>query len=270
MLRCYLQRPADMVPAQIPEKAVVFIRHQVIESDAGTDEHLFYTRDFSDFFQQFTVFGVIYFHLLTRFRIQAVLVLAHTVLRGIPSAFTLEMPPYRRPVVLSVLVRSVLDRTLFVLARAAVIAAPAGLLIWLVGNIDIAGISLLSHCAGFLDPLGRLMGLDGMILLAFLLGFPANEIVIPVLLMGYLASGSLTDYSGLTELQSLLVANGWTGTTALCAMIFSLFHFPCGTTCLTIWRETKSLRWTVLAILLPTLVGGILCMTIQQLSVLFW
>ena len=137
------------------------------------------------------------------------------------------------------------------------------------GNITAGGGSLLSHCAGFLDPLGRLMGLDGMILLAFLLGFPANEIVIPVLLMGYLSSGSLTDYAGLTELRALLVQNGWTWTTALCAMVFSLFHFPCGTTCLTIYRETKSLKWTALAIALPTAVGVVLCVGIHLLSLLF-
>ena len=194
--------------------------------------------------------------------------LTWTVLKGAPSSFSLELPPYRRPQIGQVLVRSVLDRTLFVLARAAVIAAPAGLVIWLMGNITVGGASLLNHCAGFLDPLGRLMGLDGMILLAFLLGFPANEIVIPVLLMGYLSSGSLTEYAGLTELRTLLIQNGWTWTTALCAMVFSLFHFPCGTTCLTVYRETKSLKWTGLAIALPTAVGVLLCIGIHLLSLL--
>ncbi len=194
--------------------------------------------------------------------------LSCTVLKGVPSSFSLELPPYRRPQIRQVLLRSVLDRTLFVLARAVMIAAPAGLLIWLMGNIMIGETSLLNGCAGALDPLGRLMGLDGFILLAFLLGLPANEIVIPVLLMGYLSSGSLTDYAGLTELRTLLVQHGWTWVTALCAMLFSLFHFPCGTTCLTIYRETKSIKWTLLAILLPTLVGMGLCIGVHLVSLL--
>ena len=189
--------------------------------------------------------------------------LSRTVLRGTPSAFSLELPPYRMPQVGKVLLRSILDRTVFVLGRAVSVAAPAGLLIWLLGNITVDGAPLLAACAAFLDPLGSLMGLDGMILLAFLLGFPANEIVIPILLMGYLSTGALTDYAGLAELKGLLLLNGWTAETALCATIFMLFHFPCGTTTVTIYRETGSVKWTALAVLLPTLAGAVLCMAVH-------
>ena len=189
--------------------------------------------------------------------------LAVTVLRGEPSSFSLELPPYRAPQVGQVLVRSVLDRTLFVLGRAVAVAAPAGLLIWVAANFTVGGESVLYHLAHFLQPLGALMGLDGYILLAFLLGFPANEIVVPCILMGYLSTGSLTDYGGLAELHGLLSAHGWTVSTAVCALLFTLFHFPCGTTCLTIWRETRSPKWTALAVLLPTAVGVGLCVLVR-------
>ena len=189
--------------------------------------------------------------------------LAGTFLKGEPSSFSLELPPYRAPQVGQVLVRSILDRTLFVLARAVVVASPAGLLIWIAANVTVGGESILLRLAGFLQPLGGIMGLDGFILLAFLLGFPANEIVVPCILMGYLSAGSLTDYGGLAELHGLLAAHGWTASTALCALVLTLFHFPCGTTCFTIWKETRSVKWTSLAILLPTAVGAALCMLIH-------
>lgn len=185
--------------------------------------------------------------------------LSNTLLKGIPSAYALELPPYRRPRVGQVLVRSVLDRTLFVLGRAAAVAAPAGLVIWLCANVTVGGASLLSWCTGFLDPFGRLIGLDGTILMAFILGFPANEIVIPIILMSYLSTGAIQDSGSLEALRELLVANGWTWLTALCTMLFSLFHWPCSTTCLTIARETRSVKWTVLSILIPTGLGMGLC-----------
>ena len=191
--------------------------------------------------------------------------LSATILRGAPSAFSLELPPYRRPQIGQVVVRSLLDRTLFVLGRAAAVAAPAGLLIWCLANAAPGGISLLARCGAFLDPLGRLMGLDGCILMAFLLGFPANEIVMPILLMGYLSAGSLTQYAGLGQLQAVLTANGWTWHTAVCMVLFTLFHFPCAATCLTIRRETGSLRWTLLAAALPLAVGFLLCATANLL-----
>ncbi len=189
--------------------------------------------------------------------------LAGTFLKGEPSSFSLELPPYRAPQVGQVLVRSILDRTLFVLGRAVMVAAPAGLLIWTAANVTLGGESVLVRLAGFLQPLGALMGLDGFILLAFLLGFPANEIVVPCILMGYLSAGSLTDYAGLAELHGLLTAHGWTAATAVCVLVFTMFHFPCGTTCFTIWKETKSVKWTALAILLPTAVGIVLCILIH-------
>ncbi len=189
--------------------------------------------------------------------------LAGTFLKGEPSSFSLELPPYRAPQVGQVLVRSILDRTLFVLGRAVMVAAPAGLLIWTAANVTLGGESILVRLAGFLQPLGALMGLDGFILLAFLLGFPANEIVVPCILMGYLSAGSLTDYAGLAELHGLLTAHGWTAATAVCVLVFTMFHFPCGTTCFTIWKETKSVKWTALAILLPTAVGIVLCILIH-------
>ena len=189
--------------------------------------------------------------------------LTATVLRGQLSAFSLELPPYRMPRVGQVLVRSLLDRTLFVLGRAVTVAAPAGLLIWTLGSISVRGGSLLTVLAGALDGPGHLMGLDGMVLLAFLLGFPANEIVLPVLLMGYLQTGSLTDYGSLAELSAVLTANGWTAETAVCMLVLCLLHFPCGTTCLTILHETGSARWTALAAALPTAMGAAVCMVIH-------
>lgn len=191
--------------------------------------------------------------------------LSATLLRGVPSSFTLELPPYRPPQIGRVIIRSVLDRTVFVLGRAAAVAAPAGLVIWLMANISIGSGTLLSLCAGFLDPLGRLIGLDGVILMAFLLGFPANEIVIPIMLMAYTAQGMLVDYQGLGELRAILVQNGWTAKTALCFLIFALMHWPCSTTLVTIKKETGSLKWTLVSLLTPALMGGALCMLVNLL-----
>ena len=185
--------------------------------------------------------------------------LSATVLRGVPSAFTLELPPFRRPRLGQVVVRSVLDRTLFVLGRAAAVAAPAGLLIWVCANLRVGGDSVLSWCTGFLDPFARLLGLDGVILMAFLLAFPANELFLPIVIMAYLSTGSIQEYGSLAQLHALLASHGWTGLTAVCAALFSLAHWPCSTTCLTIARETGSVRWTLLSIALPTGAGMALC-----------
>ncbi len=185
--------------------------------------------------------------------------LSHTVLKGVPSSFTLELPPYRRPRIGQVIVRSVLDRTLFVLGRAAAVAAPAGLVIWLCANVTVGGSSILDWCTGFLDPFARLLGLDGAILMAFLLGFPANEIVIPILIMTYLSSGTILELEGLDALRQLLVDHGWTWLTAVCTMLFSLIHWPCSTTCMTIGKETGSVKWTLLAVALPTGTGMAVC-----------
>ncbi len=186
--------------------------------------------------------------------------LSVTLLKGAPSSFTLELPPYRRPQVGKVIVRSLFDRTLFVLGRAALVAAPAGLLIWLMANLDVGGVSLLAHCSAFLDPFARLMGLDGVILMAFILGFPANEIVIPIIIMTYTAGGSIRELESTAQLGMLLSANGWTWTTAVSMVIFSLMHWPCSTALITVYRETVSRKWTFLAALIPTAAGILLCM----------
>ena len=192
--------------------------------------------------------------------------LTATVLKGTPSAFALELPPFRRPRVGQVVVRSLLDRTVFVLARAVAVAAPAGGVIWLLANITAGDTTILAHITGFLDPVGQLMGLDGVILTAFLLGWPANEIVMPVMLMAYLAQGSLVDMDQLTGVGALLEAQGWTMTTAVCTLLFTLFHWPCSTTCLTIYRESKSLKWTLVAVAVPTLLGMGLCVLVNALG----
>ena len=191
--------------------------------------------------------------------------LSRTMLRGVPSSFTLELPPYRRPQWGQVIVRSVFDRTLFVLARAVKAAAPAGLLLWLMANLTIGGSTILAHCAGFLEPAGRALGMDGVILLAFLLGLPANEIVVPIMLMGYLSQGVLQQPEGLAQMQGVFLANGWTPVTALCVMLFMLMHWPCATTLMTIRKETGSLKWTLLAAALPTLCGTLACLLVNGL-----
>ena len=192
--------------------------------------------------------------------------LSRTILRGVPSSFTLELPPYRRPKLGEVLVRSVLDRTLFVLGRALKSAAPAGLLLWLLGSIQVGGGTLLSQLCALLDPAARLIGLDGAILLAFVLGLPANEIVIPVMLMCYLSAGSLTDYSSLAELRAVLLSNGWSGVTAMCMLLFTLLHWPCATTLMTVRKETGSARYTLLAAALPTAFGIVLCAGVNLIA----
>lgn len=193
-------------------------------------------------------------------------ILSKTILKGLPSSFTLELPPYRRPQVGKVIVRSILDRTLFVLGRAVVVAAPAGLIIWLMANINIGNLSLLSHCAGFLNPFASLFGMDGYILMAFILGFPANEIVIPIIIMSYMSTGSIHELENLSLLRELLVSNGWTWVTAVCVMLFSLMHWPCGTTCWTIKKETQGLKWTLVSILVPTITGFIICFIVANLA----
>lgn len=192
--------------------------------------------------------------------------LSATLLKGAPSSFALELPPFRRPQFLKVLVRSVLDRTLYVLGRAVSVAAPAGLLIWLMANITIGDASLLRHAADALDPVGRLLGMDGVLMLAFLLGLPANEIVLPIAVMAYQAAGTLTEVGDPASLHALLTANGWTATTAVCVLLFSLMHWPCATTLLTVRKETGSWRYVLLAAVLPTVCGAGCCLLVRLLS----
>ena len=191
--------------------------------------------------------------------------LSATALRGEPSAFVMELPPYRRPRVWQVLVRSVRDRTLFVLGRAVAVAAPAGLVIWLLANVRVAGMPLLQEIAAVLDGPARLIGLNGAILLAFLLGSPANELVLPVLIMALTAGTSLGDGSS-AQMAQILTQSGWTWQLSVCTIVFFLFHWPCTTTLLTIHKETHSVKWTVLSALLPTAFGAVIC---ALLSLLF-
>lgn len=195
--------------------------------------------------------------------------LSRGILRGIPSSFVLELPPYRRPKVLQVIARSMLDRTVYVLGRAITVAIPAGAIIWLVQNIMVGDNSILYHMTTFLNPLGGAMGLSGAILAAFLLGIPANEIIIPILLMFYSQSGMLVEATGMAQAGELLVANGWTWVTAVCAIVFSLNHFPCATTLMTIQKETGSRYWTLISFLLPTAVGIFLCCCIHFIAMIF-
>ncbi len=197
------------------------------------------------------------------------LLLSKTILKGQPSSFTLELPPFRRPQISSVIVRSLLDRTIFVLGRSVMVAAPAGLVIWLLANVSVGGMSILSHIHTFLDPFGRLMGLDGVILLAFILGMPANEIVIPIIIMSYMASGTLTPFDNLIELKNLLIANGWTWITAVSTMLFTLVHWPCTTTLLSVKKETGSFKWTFAAFAIPSITGFLICFLFASIARLF-
>ena len=187
-------------------------------------------------------------------------ILSKTILKGMPSSFVLELPPYRKPQFGKILIRSIFDRTLFVLGRAISVAAPAGLVIWLFANIGINGESLLSIIANFLDPFANLLGLDGYILTAFIFGIPANEIVLPIILMCYLGGSSLVNMDDTFSIGQILMQNGWTILTAINVMIFTCLHFPCATTLLTIKKETGSLKWTIISFLLPTICGIVLCM----------
>lgn len=186
-------------------------------------------------------------------------VLSKTMLKGVPSTFTLELPPYRVPKIGRVLYTSIIDRTIFVLWRAVVIAAPAGAVTWILANIYIGDLSIIGHVAAFLDPFANLIGLDGFILMAFILGLPANEIVLPILIMCYLATGSMVEFDSIDSLRQILLSHGWTYLTALNTMLFSLLHWPCATTLLTIKKETGSLKWTALAALIPTCIAICVC-----------
>ncbi|MBR3898005.1 MAG: ferrous iron transport protein B [Bacilli bacterium] len=204
----------------------------------------------------FIVFGIFITFLITK-------ILSKTLLKGFSSSFILELPPYRRPQIGKVIVRSIFDRTLFVLKRAVIVSAPAGLIIWLLANIYIGGSSILGICTDFLSPFGSILGMDGVILMAFLLGFPANEIVIPIMIMGYMSLGYIIDINNTQELYNLFLNNGWNIVTSICVMLFSIFHFPCMTTLLTIKKETGSLKWTFLSFIIPLALGIIVCFIVN-------
>lgn len=195
--------------------------------------------------------------------------LSKTMLKGIPSTFTLELPPYRFPRIGRVLYTSIIDRTIFVLWRAVIIAAPAGVITWILGNIYVGDLSLIGHAASFFNPAAKLIGLDGYILMAFILGLPANEIVLPILLMSYLSTGSIIEFDGVDSLRRILLDNGWTYLTALNTMLFSLLHWPCATTLLTIKKETGSFKWTALAAIIPTGIAIVVCLFTTVIFKLF-
>ncbi len=195
--------------------------------------------------------------------------LSVTLLKGVSTSFVLELPPYRKPQIAKVLIRSLLDRTVYVLGRAAAVAAPAGVIIWLFANVQIDGASVLAYVANSLDYIARFIGMDGVILIAFILGLPANEIVIPLIIMAYTAAGSLTDSLSAAQMYELFIGNGWSSVTAICVMLFSLFHWPCSTTILTVKKETGSIFWTAVATILPTAIGIILCAIVAGVARIF-
>lgn len=222
---------------------------------------------FSTVLSSLILLGMIIFSIVITLVVSKILAL--TVLRGQPSSFSLELPPYRRPKILDTVVRSIIDRTIFVLGRAICVTIPAGIVIWILSNVCISDKTLLEYLCLFFAPLGNIMGLDGIIIVAFLLGLPANEIVIPIMLMSYTQTGTLIDYASIEELKSLLISNGWNIVTAISFMIFTICHFPCGTTIFTIKKETGSVKWTLFSIIIPTLVGIILCMMVSNIIRLF-
>lgn len=195
-------------------------------------------------------------------------ILSKTVLKGVPAGFTLELPPYRIPRIGKVILRSVLDRTLVVLGRAAVVALPAGIIIWACSNINIGQETVLKTVATAIDPFARLFGMDGNVLFGFILALPANEIALPIMAMGY-SGGALAEISSLETTAALFYANGFGTVNAICTLVFILFHWPCATTILTIWKETKSIKWTVLSVIVPLLTGLSLCFFINIASKLF-
>ncbi|MDD4562747.1 MAG: nucleoside recognition domain-containing protein [Syntrophomonadaceae bacterium] len=219
-------------------------------------------RAYSSMLATLVVVGIIMAGILTTLLVSYFL--SRTLLRGVSSFFVLELPPFRKPQLGQILIRSLLDRTLFVLWRAVVIAVPAGALTWILANSFVADTSIFALIAGWLDPMGQLMGMDGIILIAFLLGLPANEIVLPILIMGYLSAGTMLELDSLNALRTLLLDHGWTWITALCVMLFSLLHFPCGTTLYTIFQETRSVRWTLIAALLPLALGILVTLLVNQ------
>lgn len=190
-------------------------------------------------------------------------ILSLTLLKGTPSSFTLELPPYRKPEILKTIIRSVINRTFVVLGRSLLVALPAGIIIFLLTNIEINNINILLYITKFIDPIGKIFGLDGVILTSFILGMPANEIVIPIMIMGYSNTSVMTNYSSLEVLKNIFLTNGWTNITCICAIIFSLLHFPCATTLISIYKETNSKKWTILSILIPLSLGLLFCFIIN-------
>ena len=228
---------------------------------------LVYGTNYSSFVCAFILTLVILLGVFMTFLVSYIL--SKTLLKGEVSSFVLELPPYRRPVIIKTIVRSVFDRIFVILSKAVKVSFFAGIVIWLFCNVNVAGISLLNWFSEFMNTFGVFIGLDGAILVGFILGFPANEIVFPIILMIYMSSGNLVDLPSLDVLKGVLIENGWTFVTSICMIIFCLFHFPCSTTCLTIYDETKSIKWTLFSIFLPTFIGILLCFVVNFIFGLF-
>ncbi|MBS2970211.1 ferrous iron transporter B [Metabacillus sp. KIGAM252] len=213
------------------------------------------------------IVGIVLFGIIVTFFVS--FVLSKTALKGVPTHYTLELPPYRKPKVWDTVIRASLTRSISVLMRAVKIAAPAAMLTWILANVFIGDTSILMYFVNFLDPFGKMLGMDGYILAAFLIGLPANEIVLPVLLMGYLSTGSLTEVDNLMDLKQIFLDHGWTWLTALNMMLFSLLHFPCGTTLVNIYKETKSKKWTFMSFIIPTVIAIAVTFILAQAAWLF-
>lgn len=210
------------------------------------------------------IVGIVLFGIVVTFTVSWIL--SKTALKGVPTHYTLELPPYRRPKFFDTVIRASLTKSWSVLVRAVKVAAPAGILTWVLANVQAGDASILMHIVQFLDPVGQAIGLDGYILMAFLIGLPANEIVLPILLMGYLSQGALMDVEGIEDLKGIFLDHGWTWLTALNMMLFSLLHYPCGTTLVNIYKETKSVKWTVWSFLIPTGIAFLVTFLIARLA----
>lgn len=221
-----------------------------------------YTGGLQTFVTSAVVVGIVVFGIIVTLTVSWVL--SKTALRGVPTQYTLELPPYRKPKFWNTIIRATLDKSVYVLKRAVIVAAPAAILTWVLANIYIGDTNILMYIVNFLDPFAQLLGLDGFILAAFILGLPANEIVVPILLMSYLATGSLTEIEDLTQLKQIFLDQGWTWLTALNMMLFSLLHFPCGTTLVNIYKETKSVKWTFLSFAIPTVLAIVITFLVAQ------
>jgi ferrous iron transport protein B len=219
----------------------------------------------SSFVAAGTVLGVTLFGIFTTLIVSKFL--SNTLLKGEPSAFKLELPPYRKPQILRILYTSLIDRTLFVLGRAITMAAPAGGLIWILGNVHSGGKTLMSYGVEFLNPIGKAIGLDGAILLAYIIAIPANEIIIPTIIMIYSNQSKMMELE-LNQLKELFLQNEWTILTAICLMLFSLLHYPCSTTTWTIYKETRSVKWTIISNLLPLTIAFIVCFVVYRIGLL--
>jgi ferrous iron transport protein B len=226
-----------------------------------------FTGGMKSFVTTSVIVGIVLFGIIVTFAVSWGL--SKTLLKGVPTHYTLELPPYRKPKIFDTVIRASLNKSLAVLNRAVKVAAPAGIATWILANVYVGDTSILMYVVNFLDPLGQLIGLDGYILMAFLIGLPANEIVLPILLMGYLSQGALLDVDGIEGLKQIFLDHGWTWVTALNMMLFSLLHYPCGTTLVNIYKETKSKKWTFISFIIPTGIAFIVTFAVAQTARIF-